>query len=597
MMKYKAYLMTIILVAVVCVAAFLGLNHWIRGQIDSQASSVLEGAGNRLISQIRLKAFKMIQDLSHHTRNEKLLSALKRLPNISSDTPITEAHNLLETTHQETTPALKEIKDKISMSINLVLLTPQGTVISRFPDSQQYGDNMAGIPAIQECAKGISRDGLYEIDGKPQLMAVSAVQNERGENIGCLMSYNQLGSTEAQALKQASGFEVAIFLRKILAASTLKPELADQLIPHLDSREIIWFGNPEESKPIFVDYRGKAYSARASHLPSGTDMLHLVAIHPSTYFITIHQKTQNIALIGCGALLTFALLLCFILSGTSQSNEIERLRDASAMLANGSASSIVVENYSGIYKEIAGHLAQLIGSESKPGLITSYEPISDLLGPYSKPSTSWSDENQDAPSHLHEEAMGSFENVLGGDQANPRPVDLAEQPDELQPKPPFEQLNNGYLQFPDDNESQPQPTAHPMQTYPASSEFEPEDTVVTPAPSNLIMASSSPESNPESFEPFDRTNDDAPPTLSGFEPEQSIPTDNSTEVHYREVFNQFIHTKKQCGEPITGLSYDRFSEKLRKNESDLKNRYNCNSVKFQVYVKNGKAALKASPVR
>ena len=63
------------------------------------------------------------------------------------------------------------------------------------------------------------------------------------------------------------------------------------------------------------------------------------------------------------------------------------------------------------------------------------------------------------------------------------------------------------------------------------------------------------------------------------------------------MFDQFVSTKKQCGEPTAGLTFDRFSQKLRKNTTDLKARYKCRSVKFQVYVKNGKAALKATPVK
>ncbi|HEX8698361.1 MAG TPA: MXAN_5187 C-terminal domain-containing protein, partial [Myxococcaceae bacterium] len=37
--------------------------------------------------------------------------------------------------------------------------------------------------------------------------------------------------------------------------------------------------------------------------------------------------------------------------------------------------------------------------------------------------------------------------------------------------------------------------------------------------------------------------------------------------------------------------------KLRKNKDQLMTKYACRTVKFQVYVKENKAALKATPVK
>jgi hypothetical protein len=55
--------------------------------------------------------------------------------------------------------------------------------------------------------------------------------------------------------------------------------------------------------------------------------------------------------------------------------------------------------------------------------------------------------------------------------------------------------------------------------------------------------------------------------------------------------------KKQCGESVEGLTFDRFKGTLERNKSALVSRHNCSSVKFTVYAKDGKAALRASPVK
>jgi len=63
------------------------------------------------------------------------------------------------------------------------------------------------------------------------------------------------------------------------------------------------------------------------------------------------------------------------------------------------------------------------------------------------------------------------------------------------------------------------------------------------------------------------------------------------------VFREFIATRERCGEPADGLTYDKFVAKLRKNREQLVQKYACRTVRFQVYVKEGKAALKATPVK
>jgi len=69
------------------------------------------------------------------------------------------------------------------------------------------------------------------------------------------------------------------------------------------------------------------------------------------------------------------------------------------------------------------------------------------------------------------------------------------------------------------------------------------------------------------------------------------------EFHFQEVFREFVLTRERCMEPSDGLTYDKFVQKLRKNKEQLMTKYACRTVKFQVYVKENKAALKATPVK
>lgn len=127
--------------------------------------------------------------------------------------------------------------------------------------------------------------------------------------------------------------------------------------------------------------------------------------------------------------------------------------------------------------------------------------------------------------------------------------------------------------------------AEPRATELATAEAEsyPDATRVQEMPEELIRASARLESEPE-----------PPPEPAPLAASAPPP---SEEQHFREVFRDFLATREKCGEPAAGLTYDRFALKLRQNRDQLIQKYNCRTVRFQVYVKEGKAALRAAPVK
>ena len=65
---------------------------------------------------------------------------------------------------------------------------------------------------------------------------------------------------------------------------------------------------------------------------------------------------------------------------------------------------------------------------------------------------------------------------------------------------------------------------------------------------------------------------------------------------WQGVFQDFVSLKQQCGENTDGFSYEKFEQTLKKKNEELLSRHGARRVKFSVYVKEGKAALKASPL-
>jgi hypothetical protein len=75
----------------------------------------------------------------------------------------------------------------------------------------------------------------------------------------------------------------------------------------------------------------------------------------------------------------------------------------------------------------------------------------------------------------------------------------------------------------------------------------------------------------------------------------SATADPAAEWH--QVYEEFLRTKRECNEPTDGLTFEKFQQTLKKNRDALMQRHGCKRVKFSVYIKEGRASLKATPVR
>lgn len=73
--------------------------------------------------------------------------------------------------------------------------------------------------------------------------------------------------------------------------------------------------------------------------------------------------------------------------------------------------------------------------------------------------------------------------------------------------------------------------------------------------------------------------------------------DAGDRAHFKEVYEKFIEMRRRCGEGTSDLGFEKFLTKLIRNREQLVKKYQCRTVRFQVYEKDGKAALKATPVK
>lgn len=69
------------------------------------------------------------------------------------------------------------------------------------------------------------------------------------------------------------------------------------------------------------------------------------------------------------------------------------------------------------------------------------------------------------------------------------------------------------------------------------------------------------------------------------------------EDYFRGIYDEFVQTKMAVGESVENFTFEKFARKLAKNTEDLKQRPGVKDVEFSVYVKDGKAALKAKVIK
>ena len=71
----------------------------------------------------------------------------------------------------------------------------------------------------------------------------------------------------------------------------------------------------------------------------------------------------------------------------------------------------------------------------------------------------------------------------------------------------------------------------------------------------------------------------------------------SEDAYFQTVYREFLMVRQQCGEDTESVPFEKFAQKLRKYREQLMQKPGVKSVRFQVYVKDGKAQVKASSVR
>ncbi|HLU67048.1 MAG TPA: MXAN_5187 family protein, partial [Kofleriaceae bacterium] len=506
---------------------------------------------------------------------------------------------------------------------DLVLaLDQKGRVVARSGmDETRYGDSLAGTYLVDDALAGYLRDDLWISGGQLMLMAGSPVITSQLDWAGAVVIGEVVDKEFASELARRLDVQLTFYAGGEAVATSDPIEIHKEVL----ARASELAGRPRgrdcaELEPFTVTSGNASYWVQLARLPGEAGML------GSFYAVHIPQE-KEIGFAGTiGAVrkndLSFSRfpwikvgLLFLVMVGVGiglMIFETDRpLRGLSAdavKLAKGESERLAEERHRGKYGSIARSVNIAIDKLHREAKAAKKD-LDNLLGPLPAVASGQSPLPPTGPGGdlgaFAPPPPSEFKFTGGGTPARPAAppapsafdlgVPPAQATNERIPPPPVSLPPMGggpRPATPAPRPPVPRPGAPRRATPPPMPPASIQDDILggTPQTANRSQQIAIDDDDDEDTRVADRALDAA--TVVG-----GAAADRDDAVQYRAIFDEFLALKRRCGESVDNLTYDRFVSKLRSNRDALIAKHGCKSVRFQVYVKDGKAALKASPIR
>ncbi|HEY4243873.1 MAG TPA: MXAN_5187 family protein [Kofleriaceae bacterium] len=456
-----------------------------------------------------------------------------------------------------------------------ILIDRRGRAVARVNlDQNDFGDLVAGRPLVDDALAGYLRDDLWAQNNTMYFVSAAPVIKRDGgiAYVGAIVLGHHVTNELATKLVSSLDVDMGFYVGDTDVAGS-KPLAADHAamqsaLAKLSDKDLK--ADCQKSAPISVRAGSDEYTAIVARLPgeAGTKQAYFSVMikRPAElgFMGTIHALRQGDLgfgnfpwlLVGGGFLLALAIGIGLMF--VEADRPLKRLAADAVRLAKGEIERLPEDAHGGKFGSIARSVniaIDKLGRDAK----TAKQDLDQLLGP--------------AP----EGSLGTID-LLASNLPAARTVSA----------PPPSEFRFGAGARPASAVAPPAPafpTSAPAFPTPAPA-------FPTPAPMPPPLRAPTPEPAPShaSTQPLSLDDD----ILGHPEPEAAAPVGNP---YFKQVYDQFISVKKSCGEPTSGLTLEKFTEKLIKNREDLKTKTGCREVRFTVYVKDGKAALKATPVK
>jgi hypothetical protein len=528
----------------------------------------------------------------------------------------------------------------------------RGRNIGRIGDREgDSGDGIGGLEVISDALRGYMSDDVWGFQGKlRRVAAVPVLSKTRDRIVGAVYVAAESGKRLAEVWKKNLGVEIAILLRGQVLTATV-PESFLSNLPALIEARGEEMAQAKRTRPMPLDVGNERLLAVAAPFAgmAGAQEGQYVLIgkmSPASDPLALLSTTTaddlrfgNFPWLGLGIGLLVILGVGVFLQRLEMDRPLGKLRAEVQRLARGEIQKVQDHDYPGKFGGIASDVNAAIERftlANPPRSETAKKDLGAILGPAPTEPASVFDLPQSHFGNLPA-APSSF----GG--GPPRPGPSSGGPPFMTPPmspavptaPPM-----GASFAPPSGPSNPFAAPPPPSPFarppaPAMPTFgggggglglpqgqlgaTPERRLVSPSlagggrpPAAAVARSGvtpAPVSTPLAHTPGPATieggadgleTDDLGPKSDGMGGAGGDTTTDSAgawESHIRAVFDDYVATRSKCGEATAGMTVDKFRTKLEANRQQLVAKYGCRTARFSVYVKDGKAAIKATPVR
>jgi hypothetical protein len=486
---------------------------------------------------------------------------------------------------------------------SIVAIDTKGRVIARVGEQEkEFGDFIGGAEIIADALRGYLSDDVWGVNGRLQRLAAAPVLSKNRDRIvGAVYVSAETGPALVERLKKNLDVDIALLLRGKVIASSRGPAELDAL-PEMLTRHAKEIETAKRTQPMPMTIGKEELIVVAAPFPgqAGEQQAYyaLIGQHPAqSNLAALFANTTSDDLkwghfpwlqLGCAVIAMIVIGL--FLQRLEVEAPLRRLRRELQKLASGDIHKIQDTSYGGnvggLARDINAAIERFTHAPTQRSDIAGKD-LNAILGP----------------------SGGSTFDLPAADSAfgSPPPPAFAPPPPPAfaSPAPPPPPPSFSAPPIPS-FAPPPTPSFAPPQPFNAASlgfgggggggasaASEAND---LPLPGATKPAPSWGQSLPNSAfdEPTRQENVNPDHDATRVVPYDA---DEEEEAHFRHIFDDFIAKKRDCGESTAGLTRDKFLQKLRDNKASLVSKHNCRTVRFSVYVKDGKAALKATPIR
>jgi hypothetical protein len=492
---------------------------------------------------------------------------------IAADSAVREAMRSKKVDGQDAGKALKERLRTMNQRLEelradlLIAVDAEGTILAqegRRP--ARSGASLGKVPLVERALSGFLGDDVWVYDGQVYRVAARPVI-DRGVYNGAIIHAQKLDAVLAQRLSdRLGGPSLGFFFRdKVIATYTptdrpgapTQSELTTQL-PSVRGDERLLRG--ERTEPFELAGRGRAIYSLVAGSASASEVGYVVArgyeTLPTPFAIFDHAKKEDVDALPKPALAGGLVALFLVAMGImylERDRPLKIFRAQVDKIAEGKADELDLPHLIRQHRMIGESIHKAIEVMVEKGGGARQKPkanLDEILGP--------------APENLTSSAFS-----FGGDDKKeasgilqPAALPPPGGPAKMPPPPALKAAGAAPAR----------PGALPMKPPPPAPGLSNEDKSVSVAFKLDAIA--------------------AGPRPGAAAEYQS----SDEESHFREVFTKFTAMRQECGEPTQDLTYERFLGTLQKHRDQiLQSRPDAKGVRFTVYAKEGKAALKAAP--